>query len=34
MSAAIGLFQSVLCFITVLLVNKLVGLYDRDYTLF
>lgn len=34
MSAAIGLFQSVLCFITVVLVNKLVGLYDRDYTLF
>lgn len=34
MSAAIGLFQSVLCFITVVLVNKLVGMYDRDYTLF
>ena len=34
MSAAIGLFQSVLCFITVVLVNKLVGHYDRDYTLF
>lgn len=34
MSAAIGLFQSVLCFITVVLVNKLVGKYDRDYTLF
>ena len=34
MSAAIGLFQSVLCFITVLLANKLVSLYDRDYTLF
>ncbi len=34
MSAAIGLFQSVLCFITVIIVNKLVGLYDRDYTLF
>ena len=34
MSAAIGLFQSILCFITVLVVNKLVGLYDRDYTLF
>ena len=34
MSAAIGLFQSVLCFITVLVVNKLVGLYDRDYSLF
>lgn len=34
MSAAIGLFQSVLCFITVVLVNKLVGRYDRDYTLF
>lgn len=34
MSAAIGLFQSVLCFITVTIVNKLVGLYDRDYALF
>lgn len=34
MSAAIGLFQSVLCFITVLIANKLVSLYDKDYTLF
>lgn len=34
MPAAIGLFQSVLCFITVVGVNKLVGRYDRDYTLF
>ena len=34
MSAAIGLYQSVLCFITILIVNKLVGLYDKDYTLF
>lgn len=34
MSAAIGLYQSVLCFITVLLANKLIGLYDKDYTLF
>lgn len=34
MSAAIGLFQSVLCFITVLLANKLVSMYDKDYTLF
>ena len=34
MSAAVGLFQSVLCFITVVLVNKLVGRYDKDYTLF
>ena len=34
MSAAIGLYQSVLCFITVLLANKLVGMYDKDYTLF
>lgn len=34
MSAAMGLFQSVLCFITILIANKLVGLYDRDYTLF
>ena len=34
MSAAIGLFQSVLCLITVTIANKLVGLYDRDYALF
>lgn len=34
MSAAIGLFQSLLCFVTVVLVNKLVGRYDKDYTLF
>lgn len=34
MSAAIGLFQSVLCFITVLIANKLVSIYDKDYTLF
>lgn len=34
MSAAVGLYQSVLCFITVVIVNKLVGLYDKDYTLF
>lgn len=34
MSSAIGLFQSVLCFITILIVNKLVGMYDKDYTLF
>ena len=34
MSAAVGFMQSVLCFITVVLVNKLVARYDRDYTLF
>lgn len=34
MSAAIGLFQSVLCFVTVMVANKLVGRYDKDYTLF
>ncbi|WP_167958475.1 ABC transporter permease [Anaerosporobacter faecicola] len=34
MSAAMGLFQSVLCFVTIVLVNKLVGRYDKDYTLF
>lgn len=34
MSAAIGLFQSVLCFVTVMAANKLVGMYDKDYTLF
>ncbi|MBE6023515.1 MAG: sugar ABC transporter permease [Cellulosilyticum sp.] len=34
MAAAIGLFQSVLCFITVLAVNKMVARYDKDYSLF
>lgn len=34
MSSAIGLFQSVLCFITIFIANKLVSMYDRDYTLF
>lgn len=34
MSAAMGLYQSVLCFVTVVIVNKLVGLYDKEYTLF
>ena len=34
MSAAIGAFQSVLCFITILFANKMVSLYDKDYTLF
>lgn len=34
MAGAIGLFQSVLCFVTVLIVNRLVGMYDKDYTLF
>lgn len=34
MASAIGFFQSVLCFITVVTVNKLVSKYDKDYTLF
>lgn len=34
MSAAVGLYQSVLCFITILISNKLVKLYDPDYALF
>ena len=34
MASAIGLYQSLLCFITVVAVNKLVSLYDKDYTLF
>lgn len=34
MSAAIGVYQSVLCFITVILVNRFVGKFDKDYTLF
>lgn len=34
MSAAMGLYQSILCFVTILIANKLVSLYDKDYTLF
>jgi putative aldouronate transport system permease protein len=34
MSAAVGLYQSVLCFITILAANKLVSVYSEDYTLF
>lgn len=34
MSAAIGLFQSVLCLVTVTIVNKLVSMYDKEYALF
>ncbi|NLK74915.1 MAG: sugar ABC transporter permease [Clostridiales bacterium] len=34
MAAAAGFYQSILCFITILTVNKLVSLYDKDYTLF
>jgi putative aldouronate transport system permease protein len=34
MSAAAGLYQSILCFITILLVNKAVKTYDPDYSLF
>lgn len=34
MAAAAGLYQSVLCFITILVVNKLVSLYSKDYSLF
>jgi putative aldouronate transport system permease protein len=34
MSSAIGFYQSVLCFVTVLIANKLIGLYEKDYALF
>lgn len=34
MSAASGLYQSILCFITILLVNKMVSKYSKDYSLF
>jgi len=34
MSAASGLYQSVFCFITILIANGLVKRYDRDYSLF
>lgn len=34
MSAAAGFYQSLLCFITILVVNKLVKMYDEEYSLF
>lgn len=34
MSSAMGVYQSILCFITILFFNKLVSLYEKDYTLF
>jgi len=34
MSAAVGLYQSILCFLTVLLANWLVKRYNEDYSLF
>jgi putative aldouronate transport system permease protein len=34
MSSAVGLYQSVLCFITILLANRLVRLYNEDHSLF
>jgi len=34
MSSAVGLYQSVLCFATILLANRLVRLYNEDYSLF
>jgi putative aldouronate transport system permease protein len=34
MSAAAGLYQSILCFVTILLANKLVSIYSTDYSLF
>ena len=34
MSAASGLYQSVLCFVTILIANKLIKMYEKDYSLF
>ena len=34
MSAASGLFQSVCCFFTIMIVNKLIKIYEKDYALF
>jgi len=34
MSAASGLFQSVCCFFTIMIVNKLIKMYEKDYALF
>lgn len=34
MSAAAGLYQSIFCFITIIITNKIVKSYDKDYSLF
>jgi putative aldouronate transport system permease protein len=34
MASAAGFYQSILCFITILIVNKLVSVYSKDYSLF
>lgn len=34
MAAATGLFQSVFCFVTILITNTMVKRYDKDYSLF
>ena len=34
MSSAAGLYQSCLCFVTILIVNKIVKIIEPDYTLF
>lgn len=34
MSSAAGLYQSCLCFVTILAVNKIVKMIEPDYTLF
>lgn len=34
MASAAGLYQSVLCFVTILIVNKMVSMYSKDYSLF
>jgi putative aldouronate transport system permease protein len=34
MSAASGLYQSVCCFVTIMVVNKIIKTYEKDYSLF
>lgn len=34
MSSAVGFYQSILCFTTIIIVNKLVSKYNKDYSLF
>lgn len=34
MPAAVGLYQSVICFIVIMIVNKAIKTFDRDYSLF
>ena len=34
MTSAVSLYQSIICFVTVVIANKLIRLYDKDYALY